>query len=71
MSTIKPLPKRFIGLDLHKYYLVATAVDQSLNRVYGPKRVELVNLEEWMQKTLTPEDAVVLEMTANTWQVYD
>ncbi len=64
-------PKRFIGLDLHKYYLVATAVDQDLNKIYGPKRVELIDLQEWMEKTLTTEDAIVLEMTGNTWHVYD
>ncbi len=71
MSTVKPGPKRFVGLDLHKYYLVATALDQDLNKVYGPKRVELTELQGWMGKTLTPEDAVVLEMTGNTWQVHD
>jgi transposase len=58
-------------LDLHKYYLVATAVDQDLNKIYGPKRVELIDLQEWMEKTLTTEDAIVLEMTGNTWHVYD
>ena len=71
MSTPKPSPTRFVGLDVHKYYLVATAVDQDLNKVYGPKRVELTELQGWMEKTLTPEDAVVLEMTGNTWQLHD
>ena len=71
MLVRKPPPKRFIGLDLHKYYLVATAVDQDLNKVYGPKRVDLTELQDWMEKTLSSEDAVVLEMTGNTWQVYD
>lgn len=63
--------QRFVGLDLHKYYLVAVAVDADLNKVYGPRRVELVDLEEWAAKALTPQDAVVLEMTANTWTVHD
>jgi transposase len=67
----KSTPKRFIGLDLHKYYLIATAVDQDLNRIYGPRRVELTELQVWMKKTLTLEDAIVLEMTGNTWHVYD
>ena len=67
----KSIPKRFIGLDLHKYYLIATAVDHDLNRVYGPKRVELTEIQDWIKKTLTPEDAVVLEMTGNTWRLYD
>ncbi len=71
MSLEKLSPKRFVGLDLHKYYLVAMAVDKDLNKVYGPRRVALTDLEQWMFKTLTSEDAVVLEMTTNTWQVYD
>lgn len=71
MTVQKLSPKRFVGLDLHKYYLVATAVDQELNKVYGPKRVELADLQAWMDKTLSLEDAVILEMTGNTWQVYD
>jgi len=33
--------------------------------------VELSNLEGWMKKTLTRQDEVVLEMTTNTWQLYD
>jgi hypothetical protein len=27
MSTKKTIPKRFIGLDVHKYYLIALGVD--------------------------------------------
>ncbi|HVN54235.1 MAG TPA: IS110 family transposase [Anaerolineaceae bacterium] len=71
MSSDKSQPKRFIGLDLHKYYLVATGVDQDLNKVYGPRRVELIDLEEWIQKTITHEDALVVEATANAFMVYD
>lgn len=71
MSLEKPLPIRFIGLDLHKHYLIAIGVDSDLNQVLNPQRVQLVNLEAWIKKTLTPQDAVVLEMTTNTWQVYD
>jgi len=33
--------------------------------------VELSHLESWMKKTLRRQDDVVLEMTTNTWQVYD
>lgn len=64
-------PKRFIGLDVHKHYLIAIGVDEQLNQVLGPQRVQLANLEGWLRKTLTPEDAVALEMTTNTWQIYD
>ena len=71
MPTDKPKPKRFIGLDLHRHYLVVTAVDQELNKVYGPRRVNLVDLQEWIAKTITPEDALVVEAMANAFQVYD
>jgi transposase len=63
--------KRYIGLDVHKHYLIALGVDEDLNVVLPIRRVELSRLESWMKKTLTRQDAVVLEMTTNTWQLYD
>ena len=63
--------KRFMGLDIHKAYFVATAVDAKQEKVYGPKRVTNEKLAEWIGKVLTPEDAVVLEMTTNTWHMVD
>jgi transposase len=71
MSTQNTSPTRFMGLDVHKHYLVATGVDEQARQVYGPRRVEFSHLESWMSKDLTPTDAVVLEMTTNTWQLYD
>jgi transposase len=63
--------KRYIGLDVHKHYLVALGVDVDLNVVLPMRRVELSHLESWMKKNLTKQDEVVLEMTTNTWQLYD
>jgi transposase len=63
--------KRYIGLDVHKHYLVGLGVDADLNVVLPMRRVELSNLESWMKKNLTKQDEVVLEMTTNTWQLYD
>jgi transposase len=63
--------KRYIGLDVHKHYLVALGVDAELNVVLPLRRVELSHLESWMKKNLTKQDEVVLEMTTNTWQLYD
>lgn len=59
--------RRYIGLDVHKHYLIALGVDDDLNVVLPARRVELIHLERWMKKTLTKQDAVVLEMTTNTW----
>jgi transposase len=71
MQTEMPVPKRFIGLDLHKFYLIALGLDADLHQALPHQRVQLSDLQTWISKTLTPEDAVVLEMTTNTWQVYD
>ena len=62
---------RFFGLDVHKHYLIATAVDDDLNKVYGPRRVELSQIDAWAQNTITQDDALVLEMTANAWHIHD
>src|SRR5574341_1944111 len=68
---MKDSGKRYIGLDVHKHYLIAVGVDEELNVVLPVRRVEFSYLEAWMKKTLTKQDAVVLEMTTNTWQLYD
>lgn len=68
-----PPPTRFIGLDVHKHYLVAIGVSPApvLEQVFGPQRVELAHLEAWRDRQLTRRDAMVLEMTTNTWALYD
>jgi transposase len=68
---MKDSGKRYIGLDVHKHYLIALGVDEDLKVVLPARRVELSHLESWMKKTLTRQDNVVLEMTTNTWQLYD
>ncbi len=68
---MKESGKRYIGLDVHKHYLVAVGVDDDLNVVLSVRRVEFSHLDAWMRKTLTKQDHVVLEMTTNTWQLYD
>jgi transposase len=71
MSEKEASPARFVGLDVHKHYLVAVAVDTDKNEVMPPRRVPLAHLDDWVRKNLTPQDAVVLEMTTNTFQIYD
>jgi transposase len=71
MASPGSVPKRFIGLDVHKRYLIATGVDADLNQVLGPQRVELSRLGAWMCKALRPDDDLAIEMTTNTWHIYD
>ncbi len=64
-------PTRFIGLDIHKHYLVAVGVDAQQHVVFGPQRVAYTQLTNWIAEHLTPTDAVVLEMTTNAFQIHD
>jgi transposase len=64
-------PARFFGLDIHKFFMVAIAVDAEKKTVYGPRRVEWTDFERWIGLEMKPSDAVVIEMTTNTWEVYD
>ena len=64
-------PTRFIGLDIHKEYFVAIGVNTQREIVFGPRRVSVYQLEDWILRHLTGEDTVVLEMTTNTYLFYD
>ena len=71
MKAKKPVAKRYIGLDIHKHYLVAVGVDPDGEQILGPQRVAMTQVEGWVQNKLETTDAVVIEMTTNTWQVHD
>jgi transposase len=64
-------PQRYLGLDIHKKYLVVAGVDRQQQPVYAPLRVPYDRLKRWLERDLTPQDAVVLEMTTNTWKLVD
>jgi transposase len=71
MVQVETKPQRYIGLDVHKHYLVAAGVDAEQQEVLPPRRVSLTELGAWVSKTLTRQDAVVLEMSTNSFQLYD
>jgi transposase len=71
MSENSASPQRFIGLDIHKHYLIAIAVNPAGEQIGGPWRAELLELDSWAQRHLTRQDAVALEMSTNTWTIYD
>lgn len=68
---MKEDPKRFIGLDIHKEYFVAVGVNPQREVIFGPQKVSNYQLDDWIERYLTQEDAVVLEMTTNTYLFYD
>jgi transposase len=64
-------PSRYIGLDIHKKYLVAAGVNRKKEQVLPFQRVEWDEFDTWVERNLTRRDAVVIEMTTNTWKVHD
>ena len=62
---------RYVGLDVHKHYVMVGAVDHSQQTVLPPRKVALAELEGWAEKYLRPTDHVVLEATTNAWSVHD
>jgi transposase len=65
------IPGRYIGLDIHKEYFVPVGVNAAREVVFGPQKVSVYQLDNWISKNLTPQDAIVLEMTANAYTFYD
>jgi transposase len=63
--------KRFVGLDVHKHYVMVGAVNRFQEMVLPPRKVSLVEFEGWAKKNLRPTDEVVLEATTNAWYIYD
>lgn len=71
MSSPDEVPARFIALDIHKHYFVAVGVNKKQEQIYGPVRRNIQALESWAREHITDQDAIVVEMTTNTWDVFD
>jgi len=63
--------QRYIGLDIHKEYVMIGAMNSSQEWVIRPKRVEMIYFRSWAASNLRPGDAVVIETTTNVWDIYD
>ena len=62
---------RFIGIDLHKHFVVVAAIDATQHVLLKPRRIALDDFPAWAEAHLTREDAVVFEATGNAWYLYD
>ncbi|MBE7557227.1 MAG: IS110 family transposase [Anaerolineales bacterium] len=63
--------KRYVGLDVHKHYVMVGAVNRSQEMVLPPRKVSLAEFEGWAKKHLRSTDEVVLEATTNAWYLHD
>jgi transposase len=65
------MTKRFFGFDVHKYFIVAAAVDAEQNIVMRPRKIDAVFFEDWVLKNLTDQDEAVIEAMTGSWITYD
>lgn len=63
--------KRYIGLDIHKEYVLAGGQNAEQEWVLAPRRIEMAKFYEWARMSLRDGDAVVIETTTNVWDIYD
>lgn len=62
---------RYYGIDIHKQFVMVAAVDARQEIVQAPLRIEINALATWITRQLTPADQVVIEVSTNTWPIYD
>jgi uncharacterized protein (DUF1778 family) len=43
-------PQRYVGLDVHKHYVMVAAVNAAHEVVLRPQRVQLTTLPAWARK---------------------
>jgi transposase len=70
-TTDPPTYARYLGVDLHKDYVMIGGVNARQELVLPPRRVELDAWPKWAKAHLTKSDVVVVEATTNTWDFYD
>jgi transposase len=62
---------RYIGLDIHKEYVLAGGMNARQEWVLPACRIEMGKFGEWAKRNLCESDAVVIETTTNVWEIYD
>ena len=62
---------RYFGLDVHKNYVVAEAVDRGQQTLVPKERIPMGRSGERVEQDLTRLDEVALEVTTNAWPVVD
>jgi transposase len=63
--------ERFIAIDSHKHYVMVGGMNQQRQWTLRPRKVQMRRFRDWAAQNLKPGDAVVLETTANVWDIYD
>ena len=64
-------PERYVGMDVHKHYVMVGGMDRQKKWVLRPRKVRVSKFRTWAARNLKVTDAVVIESTSNAWTIYD
>ena len=68
----KTIPiQRYIGIDSHKHYVMVGGMNARREWNLRPRKVQMPRFRAWATQNLKASDTVVLETTANVWDIYD
>jgi len=67
MSKNKKVSKRVIGIDIHPRCFAAAALTVNKKRLWLHARVEMIDLEKWLEKNILPGDILILESGCNSF----
>ena len=63
--------ERYIGVDIHKYYVMVGGQNRSREWTLRPRRIQMNRFRDWAEKNFRKTDAVVIEATGSVWDIYD
>jgi transposase len=67
MSKSIKVSKRVIGIDIHPRCFAAAALTINKKQLWLHSRVEMVDLDKWLEKNILPGDILVLESGSNSF----
>ena len=62
---------RDLASDIHKHSVLLGGMNAPKEWVLRTRKVRRSRFPEWVLKNLRPTEAVVIEATANAWELYD
>ena len=72
ISSPETIPiQRYIAIDSHKHYVMIGGMNSKREWSLRPRKIQMYRFRAWAASNLRSSDAVVLETTANVWDIYD
>jgi len=62
---------RYIGIDIHKYYVMVGGQNRRQEWTLRPRRIQMNRFRDWAEKNFRLSDAVVIETTGSVWDIHD